>query len=56
MSEEKKVIKLKEEELEKVASGFTAEAETHSFNCGDTFKLNDYVHDIYFFRTKWKSI
>ena len=54
MSEEKKTVELKNEDLEKVAGGFTREplpgAETHSFNCGDTFfKYNEYLHDIYIY-------
>ena len=38
MSEENKTVELKEEDLEKVAGGFAPEA--YSFNCGDTFKMN----------------
>ena len=47
MSEENKTVELKEEELEKVAGGFAAE--TYSFNCGDTFKMNIHEHLIYIF-------
>ena len=38
MSEENKTVELKDEDLEKVAGGFAPEA--YSFNCGDTFKMN----------------
>ena len=38
MSKEDETVELKEEDLEKVAGGFAPGA--YSFNCGDTFKMN----------------
>ena len=38
MSEENKTVELKDEDLEKVAGGFTPG--DYSFNCGDTFYMN----------------
>ena len=47
MSEENKTVELKDEDLEKVAGGFAPEA--YSFNCGDTFKMNQDEDLIYIF-------
>ena len=47
MSEENKTVELKEDDLEKVAGGFAAES--YSFNCGDTFRMNQNENLIYIF-------
>ena len=54
MSEENKIVELKEEDLEIVAGGFAPEA--YSFNCGDTFKMNQNENHISIFLGQNESL